>query len=260
MSHAEELASKSYSSFPHDERTAAWSGHAASAAAAILSDPAHEKWWRHRRTWFAGVDALPSDDDGRLPGGPPLAGEAIDFVGEQFGFRGPWHRGQLSVCFPGYPRREPDESEALHRFRLARDGAHVDGLHGEGSARRRHFREAHQFILGIPLNTASREASPLVVWEGSHRIMEEMFRDVFAGVPEEARADLDVTAAYHEARKRCFETCRRVIVHAQPGQSYVIHRLALHGVAPWMGKGAPGASRMIAYFRPLLMSPIAIGR
>lgn len=260
MSHAEELASRGYSSFSHDERTAAWSEHAASAAAAILSDPGHDKWWRHRRTWFVGVDALPNDNAGRLPGGPPLAGGVIDFVREQLGFRSPWHKGQLSVCFPGYPRRDPNESEAQHRFRLQRDAAHVDGLHGEGPQRRRHFREPHQFILGIPLNATSMEDSPLVVWEGSQRIMEEMFRDVFAGVPEEGRADLDITASYHEARKRCFATCRRVIVHAQPGESYVIHRFALHGVAPWAGNGTPGASRMIAYFRPLLLSPIAIGR
>lgn len=259
MSHAVELENKGHSSFPYDARLGGWAEHAASAATAILSDPAHDKWWRHRRTWFVGVDALTNDDEGRLPGGPPLTGEAIDFLREELGFRGPWHKGQLSVCFPGYPQRDPDESEAQHRFRLLRDAAHVDGLHGEGPKRRRHFREAHQFILGIPLNAVPTDAAPLVVWEGSHLVMEEMFREVFAGVPDEGRAGLDVTTAYHEARMRCFATCRRVIVHAQPGQSYVIHRFALHGVAPWTASGGD-SRRMIAYFRPLILSPIAIGR
>lgn len=259
MSHAEELESKGHSSFPHDARLGGWAEHAASVAVAILSDPAHDKWWRHGRSWFVGVDALPNDDQGHLPGGPPLAGEAIEFVREQLGFRGLWHKGQLSVCFPGYPQRDENETAAQHNFRIQRDGAHVDGLHGEGPGKRRHFREAHQFILGIPLNAAPRDAAPFVVWEGSQRIMEQMFRDVFAGVPEGGRADLDITAAYHEARKRCFETCRRVVVHAQPGEAYVVHRHALHGVAPWTASDTEGW-RMIAYFRPLLMSPIAIGR
>jgi hypothetical protein len=251
MSHAEELESKGYTRFSFDPRLAAWAAHTASTSSAILSDPSHEKWWRHQRTWFVGVDALPNDREGRLPGGPPLVGEAIDFLGEQLGFVGPWHRGQLSVCFPGYPQRDAQESEAQHKFRLTRDAAHVDGLHGEGPAKRRHFREAHQFILGIPLNAASAEHSPLVVWEGSHLVMQEMFAQVFAGIPEIQWGEVDLTEAYHAARKRCFETCRRVAVHAQPGESYVIHKFALHGVAPWMGDDASSGSRMIAYFRPL---------
>jgi hypothetical protein len=40
-------------------------------------------------------------------------------------------------------------------------------------------------------------------------------------------------------------------VLAEPGECYVLHRLALHGIAPW-GEGAvaPTAGRMVAYFRP----------
>ena len=48
-----------------------------------------------------------------------------------------------------------------------------------------------------------------------------------------------------------FETCRRVTVPAQPGEAYLVHRLALHGVAPWEdGAEAPEEGRMIVYFRP----------
>jgi hypothetical protein len=260
MSHAEELEIKGYTRFPFDPRLAAWAAHTASTSSAILSEPSHEKWWRHQRTWFVGVDALPNDQDGRLPDGPPLAGSVIDFIRAELDFQGPWHRGQLSVCFPGYPQRDPQESEAQHKFRLTRDGAHVDGLHGEGPKKRRHFREAHQFILGIPLNAASAEESPLVVWDGSHLVMQDMFAQVFAGITESRWSEVDVTEAYHAARQRCFETCRRVAVYAQPGESYVIHKFALHGVAPWVGDGATSGSRMIAYFRPQMLSPIAIGR
>jgi hypothetical protein len=251
MSHAEELETKGYTQFAFDPQLAAWAAHTASTSTAILADPAHEKWWRHQRTWFVGVDAMPNDQEGRLPGGPPLAGNVIDFIREELDFEGPWHRGQLSVCFPGYPQRDSQESEAQHKFRLTRDAAHVDGLYGEGPAKRRYFREAHQFILGIPLNATSAEDSPLVCWEGSHLVMQDMFAQAFTGIPEEQWSKVDVTEAYHAARQRCFETCRRVIVHAQPGESYVIHKFALHGVAPWLDNGAITGSRMIAYFRPL---------
>ncbi len=67
---------------------------------------------------------------------------------------------------------------------------------------------------------------------------------------------MDVTEAYHAARREVFETCARVVVHARPGEAYLIHRLALHGVAPWRaGAKAPPEGRMIAYFRPEIGSP-----
>jgi hypothetical protein len=38
---------------------------------------------------------------------------------------------------------------------------------------------------------------------------------------------------------------------AQPGACYVLHRLALHGIAPWgPGAEAPPEGRAVAYFRP----------
>ncbi|WP_322866263.1 hypothetical protein U5922_008695 [Aquicoccus sp. G2-2] len=60
---------------------------------------------------------------------------------------------------------------------------------------------------------------------------------------------VDVTRAYKVARREVFETCRRVELVAGPGEAYVLHRLALHGVAPWSG-AATGDGRMVAYFRP----------
>ena len=64
---------------------------------------------------------------------------------------------------------------------------------------------------------------------------------------------MDVTEIYHAARREAFETCRRVEITARPGEAYVVHRLALHGVAPWRdGTPAGPDGRMIAYLRPEL--------
>jgi len=62
---------------------------------------------------------------------------------------------------------------------------------------------------------------------------------------------VDLTDIYHQARKDCFEQCPRKIILAQPGESYVLHRLAMHGIAPWgVGAQAPPEGRIVAYFRP----------
>jgi hypothetical protein len=41
------------------------------------------------------------------------------------------------------------------------------------------------------------------------------------------------------------------VVHGPPGCAYLLHRLTLHGVAPWdaSAQAAP-EGRLIAYFRP----------
>lgn len=68
--------------------------------------------------------------------------------------------------------------------------------------------------------------------------------------------DIDLTDAYHAARREIFDTCPRVAVHARPGEAYLVHRLALHGVAPWAKDAkAPSEGRMIVYFRPELPGP-----
>ncbi len=70
---------------------------------------------------------------------------------------------------------------------------------------------------------------------------------------QENWADIDLTIAYQAARREVFERCPRVTVAAQPGEAYLIHRHALHGIAPWQEAAkAPPEGRMIAYFRPEL--------
>jgi len=238
--------------FAVDPHLLVWIEAVLPAARATLDDPAQAKWHRCGGTWFAGVNALPNDGAGVIDGGPPLAGAALDFIRGDLGFDTvALDRGQVSVCFPGYPQPMDGESEAAFRYRRNRDAAHVDGLLREGPARRRHLREHHAFILGIPLVETGPGASSFVVWEGSHEIIREAFRARFAGLDPARWGGEDVTEAYHAARRRVFDACPRVEVRARPGEAYVVHRLALHGIAPWAeGATAGPDGRMIAYFRP----------
>ena len=62
-----------------------------------------------------------------------------------------------------------------------------------------------------------------------------------------------MTTAYAAARREVFQTCRRVTLPARPGEAMLMHRLTLHGVAPWAaGAQAAPEGRIIAYFRPQL--------
>jgi hypothetical protein len=243
-----------WSLFPSDEAIERWTARARPLAASILGDPAHAQWYRYGGTWFAGVNVMPNDARGSLPGGPPLGGATIDAIRSVVPAFTAWDRGQLSVCFPGYPQPMDGESEAAFRFRVQRDAAHLDGLHHEGPAKRRFVREHHAVILGIPLDTMEEGMSPLVVWEGSHAIMQRALAAALDGVPPDRWGDVDVTAAYHAARRDAFERCRRVEVRPSPGEIYAVHRLALHGMAPWSASPNAPSRRAIVYFRPLVDS------
>lgn len=232
-----------------DPRIAAWSTAAAAVARAV--DAASDEPWRAGGTWRAGVDALPNGPDGSLGG--------VAFPWAALPLRpAPLHPGQLSIVRPGYPRPGAEESEAAFRFRRDRDAAHLDGLLAEGAARHRFIREPHAWILGLPLTACDAGAAPLVVWEGSHRIMAAALRAALAPHPAETWGEIDVTAAYQAARRRVFAECPRTPLPARPGEATLLHRLTLHGVAPWAdGAAAPPEGRMIAYFRPLMTSVAA---
>jgi hypothetical protein len=241
--------------FDFDPLVNQWIDIALPFARAARADPQQVKdWLRCDGTWFAGVNALPNLPDGSLPGSRPLKGEAVDFV-HSLQPNGPidWDKGQVSICYRGYPKQGADESKTALQYRLNRDSAHVDGLHPVGAARRRYLKERHAFILGLPMTQISAEASSMVVWEGSHEIVRSALSARLQDIDPMSWDDVDLTETYHAARREIFATCTRVLVHAVPGQAYVVHRLALHGVSPWQdGAKAPEMGRAIAYFRPEL--------
>jgi len=239
--------------FAYDPAIAEWAARARPVADAYRADQAlRSRWLRCGGTWFVGANVFPNDPTGAVPeaGVPPLAGAPIRFIADALGLPDiKWDRAQVSVFFPGYPRQSPGESDAAFRFRRDRDAAHVDGVKRTEDRRRRLGDEAHGFILGVPLSDAPAGAAPFVVWEGSHEIMRRALRERLAGVAPERWLDADITEAYTAARQACFEACRRVVVAARPGEAYLVHRLALHGIAPWTAGGEHRA-RTIAYFRP----------
>ncbi|MGR3467725.1 MAG: hypothetical protein ACU0CI_07570, partial [Shimia sp.] len=244
--------------------TGPWPGLETWRAAALrrvqdrLSDPVErERWLRHGGTWFAGVGSLGADPTGAPAGGPSLPEDLPRLCAEVVGAPFPFDPGQLSITFPGYPLRDPGESEAAARFRRRRDAAHVDGLLPHGVDRRRHMSEPHAFVLGIPLTHAEATAAPLVVWEGSHALIRAAFARRLAGIAPEDWAGEDLTEVYHDVRRTCFEACPRRIVPTTPGEIVLLHRLMLHGVAPWEdGARAEHDMRAIAYFRPALPTSV----
>ncbi|WP_420586705.1 hypothetical protein [Ruegeria sp.] len=236
--------------FAHDPALADWVSHARPAAQAAINDPAHAQWLDCEGTWFIGVDALDNDPKGRVGQSGVLSGQAMRFLADEYGEL-PLHKGQVSVIYPGYPRARRGESESAGRYRLKRDAAHVDGLRPMGPDRRRRVDEPHAWILGIPLTEASADAAPMVLWEGSHKILRAAFRRALEGHPRDSLHQVDITDIYQEARREVFDTCPRIELPAKPGEAYVLHRHCLHGVAPWgEGASADPDGRMIAYFRP----------
>lgn len=245
-----DLLEKGWVSFPYEDRVARWTQKAFELAEERVRDPQEAEWLRCGGTWFVGVDTLPNDARGCVAGGMALSGTALDAAEAIYG-QIPLHRGQVSVIYPGYPKPYDGESESAFGFRLRRDAAHVDGLLPVGECRRRHLMERHAYLLGLPLTECSADASPLTVWENSHHMMRRAFEEALSGTPQEDWDQVDLTDIYKETRRAVFERCKRVLVPARPGEAYLVHRLALHGVAPWQdGAQAPEAGRMIVYFRP----------
>jgi len=236
-----------YIRFPWDSDTYRWSQAARRIGGAVAQEPDMiDRWLQCEGTWFVGVDALPSMPDGSISG-VPLAGPALKRIGP----RSDLHPAQLSITYPGYPRPRRGESEAAFRYRRNRDAAHMDGLLAEGTPKRRFLRERHDWILGLPLAEASPGASPLVVWQGSHEILQRAMRGALADRPEADWAQIDITDFYHAARAQVFSSCRRVALFSRPGEAVLLNPFLLHGVAPWQPLAtASRQGRMVAYLRP----------
>ncbi|MEM9735460.1 MAG: hypothetical protein AAF908_02510 [Pseudomonadota bacterium] len=245
------LAERGWAKFAADEALSTGVEAARPLAEEIALDPINRAdWLRCGGTWFAGVNIFPNEADGSVPWRvPPLSGRAFKTALSGLGLaRVALDQAQISICYPGYPQPWEGESVANFRFRRDRDAAHLDGLTRD-AARRRSLSEVHGFILGLPLTDVPVTAAPLVVWEGSHEVIRSAFRARFAGIAPADWAREDVTEFYAETRRQIFAECRRVVVHARPGEAYLVHRLAIHGVAPW-GEDGGETPRIVAYFRP----------
>ena len=252
------LSVRGWQKFAAERVVADWVAHALPVARCAVSDPRNKGWLQCDGTWFVGVDVLDNDAEGRIGGSDALSGTAVEVVRDWLGYWPSLHRGQVSVVYSGYPRPRKNEGEKAFQYRVKRDAAHVDGVLAEGPKRRRHVRQPHAFILGLPLVNADSDASPLVVWEGSHTIMREAFREVFAGHSPASWTGVDVTESYLDARRKVFMTCRRVVLPARPGEAVLLHPLTLHGIAPWRSAAQSGPDgRMVVYFRPELSGGVS---
>ncbi len=237
------LSDRGWQVFPAEPATIDW----ARSVSTEVSDALKTTERRHGATWAPGVDLLKNDASGAVAGGVALVGEALVAAQSLFGPL-PLHAAQISAVWPGYPKQDPEESDANHRYRRARDAAHIDGLLPEGPNRRRHLREPHAWILGIGLTDTP--AAPLVAWKGSAPVFRKAFASAFEGVPPESWGDVDVTDLYQSTRRKVFETCARVEIPLQTGEGVLLDRHVLHGVAPWTGHDT--GPRVTAFFRPEL--------
>jgi hypothetical protein len=256
---AEAFYRKGWLQFGYDTILHDWVEKALPSARVAVQSKNNAKWLRCGNTWFAGVNVLPNTVSGAVGDAGALQGVAMDFIRHALGISAVvLDRGQVSVCYPQYPQPMETESAAAFRYRRDRDAAHVDGLLPEGLKRRRFLREFHGFILGIPMTRFSRDCAPFVVWEGSHELVRAAFKARFQGIAPELWGGEDITETYQSIRQKVFECCKRVEVAVSPGHAFVIHRLAVHGTAPW-GKTAVADAdgRMICFFRPEIYGPRA---
>ncbi len=253
----DDFYTRGWCQLPFDPVLSAWGKSVLPAARAAAVSDSLSHWLRCGGTWFVGVNALPNNEAGATRESSPLQGEAVELAKSLTHFGEiAWDAGQISICYPGYPQRMEEESEAAFRYRISRDAAHVDGLLPEGPNRRRHLREWHQFILGIPLVDFSQDASPFVVWEGSHEIVRDALQQRLSGVAPADWGQEDITDVYHQARMYIFEHSNRRTIWARPGEAFLVHRLMLHGTAPWHENAVAGSDgRMICFFRPEFIEP-----
>jgi hypothetical protein len=229
----------------YDPALAIWVKNTHPLALKAANNPEHRtNWLRCQGTWFVGVDVLTE--------AAPLTGSVLKAAQYAIGHKNfDWGKGQISTCYKGYPKQDKLETDGMFNYRGNRDFAHLDGLKAVGPDRLRKMEEFHGFILGIPLNETPEKAAPFVIWQGSHLIFRDMLAKAYAGIAPENWHKIDITDIYQQTRTEIFKTCKRVEIHAKPGEAYIAHRFALHGMAAWDEElDGPDEGRMIAYFRP----------
>ena len=137
----------------YDPRLAEWAKRARQIAIGVAQDPQmRANWLVCESTWFVGVDALPNAANGNLPG--------VEFPARLRSLcPGPYHKAQVSITYPGYPKPREGESDAAFQFRKNRDAAHVDGILGIGTPKRRFVREPHAYICLLYTSPSPRDLS-----------------------------------------------------------------------------------------------------
>lgn len=246
--------------FEPDQAILDWVQLTLPAARQAVAAATNRHWLRHNKTWFAGVNVLPNDASGKVMGGIAVQGRAAQFVETSLnGNLQALDRAQVSVCYPGYPQQDADETNAAFNFRLKRDAAHLDGLlrktNADGQSKR-YIREHHDYIFGIGMSAASAEAAPFVVWEGSHQLVRRGLQETLRGISPNEWHNTDIVGAYQDLRRSIFARCPRIEVPLKKGQTIVAHRLLLHGTAPWRaGAKASQDGRMTCFFRPSNLRP-----
>ena len=104
--------------------------------------------------------------------------------------------------------------------------------------------------VAIQCQVDMREAVDAILEaHGLQEVAETWDEQAFDGVDPARWSEIDLTEIYQETRRSCFETCPRVEIPARFGESYLVHRLALHGVSPWRAP-PDDPPRIIAYLRP----------
>ena len=218
---------------------------------------------RSGQTWFVGMNFLKNTSDGSL-GKISFDQVLLSQIEQKFGVSVDyWDRGQVSINWEGYPKKDIFETDLSYRYRLKYFASHVDGLIPVGVKKRRYLKEPHAFVLGLPVLNNFIHSAPLVVWEGSHLIIRSMFNSIFREVEDTELENIDVTDFYKDARRQIFSSCTPRRIFSTDFQPYILDRHLLHGVAPWISskksqtntdwksvKLDPLDGRIIIYFRP----------
>ena len=234
--------------FPFDPEIATWVGAARAPAVQTLDDPELRRLWlRCGGTWFAGVNALPNTADGALPehAVPPLGGRAIEFIARHLGLvRIRMGQGAGLDLFSRL-------SATLRRGKRGRIWFSI-------APRRCACRRVAPVRSGPPKNTqrnpwvhpwpsADRCTRQRCADGGLRRLATKSCAGRFQNAWRVSRRGTGRrkmwTEAYVSARRQCFERCPRVTIPARLGEVYLVHRLCLHGVAPWPVGAADGSSR-----------------
>jgi len=256
-----QLQSKGWVCLPAQPAIEAWRQQALPVALERMAAPELQQWWRYQKTWFVGVNALPNDPLGRLTDDGPEVAESLrqllaDYLHCPLASMA-FDQAQISACMPGYPQPNSQESDAAFAFRQQHFAAHLDGLRPMGEHRRRHLTEQHSFILGIPLTQHPPDAGPLMIWPGSHKLIQTWLQQQLQHTPPHQWQEIDLTDSYQALRWHILQHIKPQAIQVPSGGAYLLHRHAVHGQGVWPRTRLDPhqQGRIIAYFRPCLHSP-----